>query len=272
MELVYYDLHIHSCLSPCGDDDMTPNNIANMALLKGLDLIALTDHNSCANGQALRGAVEQANRQWRQSGGDDVKPLLVLYGAEVETEEEVHCLCLFATLAQAQSFEQTLAPRMVPVKNRPDIYGNQWIMDQWDRVTGEEERLLAFAAQISFGDLFELTAELGGAFIPAHIDRPVYSVLSNLGFIPEDLAIAAVEVSPAGMQRGFLAEYPEIMQRYKVITSSDAHYLGDISERIRYMELPQRTEEAAVAWLRTRLHPSELRENTKNNENYGLID
>ena len=261
MEKICYDLHIHSCLSPCGDDDMTPNNIVNMARLKGLDLIAVTDHNSCANGPALRGAVRRTEELWAgcetgngravSSAGD----LLLLYGAEVETEEEVHSLCLFAALEEAQAFERALAPYFADVKNRTDIYGNQRIMDELDRVTGEEQRLLAFAAGLSFYDLFSLTSSLGGAFVPAHIDKPVFSVLSNLGFIPEELPIAAVEVSPAGLRGGFLDAHPEIAERYKVITSSDAHYLEDMAEPEHYMELPERTAEAAVRWLRSSKQP-----------------
>ncbi|WP_130863297.1 PHP domain-containing protein [Bacilliculturomica massiliensis] len=261
MEKLYYDLHIHSCLSPCGDDDMTPNNIVNMARLKGLDLIAVTDHNSCANGPAVREAARRSEELWSGGAPDGVpgaagmagtaKELLLLYGAEVETEEEVHSLCLFATLEEAQAFERALAPYLGDVKNRPDIYGNQWIMDEYDRVTGEEQRLLAFAAGLSFYDLFRLTEKLGGAFVPAHIDKPVFSVLSNLGFIPEELPIAAAEVSPVGLCRGFSDEHPEISERYKIITSSDAHYLEEIAEPQRFMEVSERTAEAVIRWLKS---------------------
>lgn len=243
MERIYYDLHVHSCLSPCGDPDMTPYNIANMALLKGLDLIAVTDHNSCGNGQAVRTAAKKAAKSF---GG---KELLVLSGFEIETAEEVHVLCLFGLQPEAEAFDRAMMPYYSTVKNPVNIYGSQLYMDHEDRSLGEEERLLALASSISFQRLFHLTSSMGGVFIPAHIDKPVYSVLSNMGFIPKDLPIRTVEVSKIGRGSGFLQEHPEIAEGYGIITSSDAHYLGDLAEPHYYLEAEERTEQAVMGCL-----------------------
>ena len=121
---LYYDLHIHSCLSPCGDDDMTPANLVGMAAVKGLDVIALTDHNSCRNCAA-------AMRHGEICG------VTVIPGMELTTSEEVHVVCLFPSLENAMSFDQFVYERILPIQNRPDIFGRQQILDEQDQVTGE---------------------------------------------------------------------------------------------------------------------------------------
>ena len=209
---LYYDLHIHSALSPCGDNDMTPNNIVNMAYLKGLDVIAVTDHNSCGNVRAVQRAAEGK--------------LMVIAGMEIETSEEVHVLGLFPSIEAAEEMETALAASAAPVKNRPEIFGNQYYMDENDEIVGEEERLLVTATGLDIYDTVENILRLGGVSIAAHIDRTSYSVLSNLGFIPPDLKIGAVEITSANRD-AMIDRYAD----YVVLTSSDAHYLGDISER-----------------------------------------
>ena len=112
---LYYDLHIHSCLSPCGDQDMTPANIAGMAAIKGLDVIAVTDHNSCKNCPAVLAAA-------REYG------VLAIPGMEICTQEEVHAVCLFSELEAAMDFDDYVYQRLLPVENRPDIFGKQEII------------------------------------------------------------------------------------------------------------------------------------------------
>ncbi len=140
---LYYDLHIHSCLSPCGDDDMTPANIAGMAAVKGLDVIALTDHNSCKNCPAILKHGEEYG-------------ITVIPGMELTTAEEVHVVCLFPALGDAMAFDGYVYEHLLPIKNREDIFGKQQIMDADDQVTGNVERLLIGATDISFDQVFGL--------------------------------------------------------------------------------------------------------------------
>lgn len=214
----FYDLHIHSALSPCADADMTPNNIVNMALLKGLDVIAVTDHNSCGN---LRAVTEVA--------GDN---LLVIPGIEVETAEEVHVLCYFPTVEAAEEMEGCLREHRLPIRNKPEIFGHQWYMNREDEVVGEEEHLLVSATQLSIGEVFRYTAELGGTAVPAHIDRSSYSVISNLGFLPSELPVTAVEITERNRDL-----WESEWGAYTIITNSDAHQLGFIAEPVRCMDI-----------------------------------
>ena len=214
----YYDLHIHSALSPCGDEDMTPNNIVNMAKLKGLDIIAVTDHNACGN---VRAVMEVA--------GDD---LMVLPGMEIESSEEVHILGYFPTIEAAEKMEELIIRNSTMVKNRPEIFGRQLYLNAVDEVVGEEERLLVMASGLTSKEIFYLVRELGGVPVPAHIDRTSYSMISNLGFLPPELSVGAVEITN-GKRHEWEKEYREMT----ILTSSDAHYLGDIAEPMWHMDI-----------------------------------
>lgn len=218
----YYDFHIHSALSPCADEDMTPNNIVNMARLKGLSMIAVTDHNSCGN---LRAVMQVA-----------ANDPLVLPGIEIETAEEVHILGYFPSLEQAEAMEKVVKEHLPFIPNRPEIFGRQLYMDADDTVTGEEEGLLVTATTLGVADVFSMVQNLGGVAVPAHIDRGSYSILSNLGFLPPELAIRTVEITAKNRAR--------LEERYKnltILTSSDAHYLGDIAEMEQYIDTSTKT-------------------------------
>jgi len=240
---VYYDLHIHSALSPCASEEMTPNDIVGMAILNGLDLIAVTDHNSLSNVEAVIKAANTANIKMK-------KELIVLPGAEISTAEEAHVICLFSDLESAMTFENELAPYYSTLLNRIDIFGNQILYNEEDCVTGEVERMLIAPTSISFDDLYLLVQKNEGAFIPAHIDRSSFSVISNLGFIPTHLKINTVEISPKGAESGFDVHSADTFGKRTVIFSSDAHNLWEISERVRFFSLPNRTAEAAINFLR----------------------
>ena len=214
---IYYDLHIHSALSPCGDEDMTPNNIVNMACLLGLDMIAVTDHNSAANVRAVQKAAEGK--------------IKVVPGIEVTTMEEVHTLCYFPDADSAEDMGNLLKKHIGNIKNRPDIFGRQLVVDEDDVVLGEEELLLISAVNLSIYDIQKETKLRGGIFVPAHIDRSSYSILSNLGFLPPDLPVDGIEITG-----GADKELKETYKDYGILTSSDAHYLGDISERENFFE------------------------------------
>ena len=239
MEKLYYDLHIHSALSPCADDDMSPNDIVGMALLNELDIIAVTDHNSFANTEAVINVAKAHARD-----------LIVLPGAEITTAEEVHVVCLFSELLLAMNFEAELSDFYPEIANRIDIFGKQIIFDECDQVVGELERMLFAPTTISFDELYELVNKYGGAFVPAHIDRDSFSVMSNLGFIPPHLDIRTVEVSTGGIEGGYDKQNAEQLEGRKIISSSDAHQLWKISERKNFMMLPSRTAEATIEYLR----------------------
>jgi len=240
---VYYDLHIHSALSPCGSDEMTPNDIVGMAILNDLDLIAVTDHNSFSNSESVINAAKAA---YAKTG----KELIVLPGAEISTVEEAHVICLFSDLESAMNFESELTPYYSTLSNRIDIFGNQTLYDEEDRVTGEVERMLIAPTSISFDELYSLAHKHQGAFIPAHIDRSSFSVISNLGFIPPHLRINTVEISPVGAENGFDVHNADKIGNRKPICSSDAHQLWTISERRKFLSLPTRTAKAAIDFLR----------------------
>lgn len=213
---LFYDLHIHSCLSPCGDDDMTPANIAGMAAVKGLDVIALTDHNSCRNCPA---AMYHGEKQG----------VTVIPGMELTTREEVHVICLFPALENALAFDSLVYEKLIPIPNREDIFGKQQIMDQEDRLIGTVEHLLINAISISFDDVFPLAASYGGIAYPAHVDKSSNSLLSNLGFVPPDSSFACAEFHDFKNLHRIKKEHP-YFEGCRVVCCSDAHYLWDIAE------------------------------------------
>lgn len=221
--MLYYDFHIHSALSPCGDNDMTPNNIVNMAAISGLDAVAVSDHNSVKNVRAAIAAGKKAG-------------ISVIPGMEVETEEEVHILTLYPSPEAAEEAAAAVYKVLPDIKNRPEIFGEQLIMDSEDNVTGIEEKLLISAAAMSVNRLFDVVKSVGGLFIPAHVDRHSYSVLTNLGFIPDDLDIQMIEVSRNTSDlAAYLGSRPEL-GKYRIMRNSDAHYLADIAQRDAYLD------------------------------------
>lgn len=213
---LYYDLHIHSCLSPCGDDDMTPANLVGMAAVKGLDVIALTDHNSCRNCPA-------AVYHGRNYG------VTVIPGMELTTAEEVHVICLFPSLDQALSFDKMISSRLIPVLNRVTIFGSQQIMDENDNIVGTIDNLLINATNVSFDEVFHLAASFGGIAYPAHVDKTSASLISNLGFVPPDSTFTCAEFHDFKNLHRLRQEHP-YFEKCNVLCCSDAHYLQDIHE------------------------------------------
>ncbi|MDF2533070.1 MAG: hypothetical protein K0Q65_2651 [Clostridia bacterium] len=217
------DLHVHTALSPCGDDEMTPNNIVNMAMLKGLDIIAITDHNSCANVEA----VMDAGRN---------KGLMVIPGIEVQSKEEVHLICLFKKIEKALEFGMLIYNSLADIPNNEVLFGKQIMMDASDNIIGKLDKLLLSSSTYSINEIFELVSKHDGLCIPAHIDRQGYSIISNLGFIPPNLKVTTVEISKNSTLESALEKMPFI-KCYKQVISSDAHYLWDISEREYFVEM-----------------------------------
>jgi len=211
------DLHVHSCLSPCADDDMTVNNIANMAMLCGVELLALTDHNSLKNCPAFFKACFKAG----------VTPVA---GAELCTREEVHVLCLFPSLESGMEFDAYLENAVPHFVNNPKIFGRQLILDSDDEVVSEEEKLLISACDIGIDDLPGLMREYGGIAIPAHIDRSSNSLIANLGFIPDEYEFTCYEIRAASALPNLIINNP-VLSRVRVVYNSDAHALVKIGER-----------------------------------------
>lgn len=224
-----YDLHIHSCLSPCGDNDMTPNNIIGMAGILELDIIAVSDHNSALNLPAVCKLGEEQG-------------ILVVPAIEITTAEEVHVLSLFPSVEAALSMGEELYALLPDVPNDPEIFGDQLILDENDQVAGTVEKLLINATSLSIEKVFDRVRSYGGVPIPAHIDKTAYSVISNLGFIPPELEAVSVEVRnpPCPLADG-----------YKVVTDSDAHTLEAMSlHEGKTIEMPGDTVADLLAALR----------------------
>ena len=231
---IAYDFHIHTALSPCGDNDMTPNNIVNMAILKGLDAIAITDHNTCKNAIACMECAKGKN-------------LVVIPGMEVETLEECHIVCLFKDIESALLMSEKVKESLPELKNRTDIFGEQIIYDKDDNIMGYEENMLVTATGLSVNQVSELARGFGGVAIPAHIDKASYSVISNLGFIDDGMGFKTVEVKDLGKADEMCEE--KNLSRFHIIHNSDAHYLWDISEREYFLDVENLTPESIIDML-----------------------
>lgn len=219
----YYDLHMHSCLSPCGDMDMTPNNIVGMSKLLGLDVIALTDHNSVLNCEAvMKLGVEN--------------DLCVIPGMELTTMEEIHVVCLFPTLEKALLWNDYVREHQMQFPNRVDIYGRQVIMNELDEEIGEVDNLLILATDISVMNVKELVESFDGVCYPAHINRDSMSIISSLGDIPPECDFKTAEVSSSGNVEQLKASYP-ILNDMLIVRDSDAHYLENMKDAENFFEL-----------------------------------
>lgn len=231
----YYDIHLHSCLSPCGDDDMTPYNLVNMAKLLGLDVIALTDHNTSLNCGAAIEAGKEAG-------------LLVIPGMELTTSEDIHAVCLFPTLDKALAWNEYIDSHRIKIRNRPEIYGRQVIMDSLDGEIGEIEHLLLPATEIGISDVYKKAKEFGGIGYPAHIDRDSLSVLSVLGEIDESCGFKTAELADISRIEELKKLHP-ILSSMHIISCSDAHYLENMREADNFLELESLTAENVLAAL-----------------------
>lgn len=223
MNRYYYDLHLHSCLSPCGDEDMTPNNIAGMATLCGLNIVALTDHNSSKNCPAFFAAAKRNG-------------IIPVAGMELTTAEEIHVVCLFEELSQAMDFDSEVEKRLLKVKNKPEIFGEQLILDENDEVTGSFEYLLINATDVTIEQVPEFVGSFGGVCIPAHIDRPYNGMIATLGTFPEKPYFGCVELRDIDKLGQLTEAYPALKTRMAV-SSSDAHRLADMRDKQAFLEL-----------------------------------
>lgn len=232
---VSYDLHIHSCLSPCADIEMTPNNIVNMSVLNGLEVIAITDHNSCKNCKALVEAGKKAN-------------LLVIPGMEICTNEDIHVICLFETVTDAENFSTYVYSNMPLIPHRPDIFGEQIIMNSNDIEISRESYLLLNATNISVNDILSTTNKYNGTAFPAHIDRSSYSVISSLGDIPPEAGFNTIEISTKGNIEKMKSLHPIIKDKL-ILINSDSHYLENLISEKRYIEIDTLSTKSIINYI-----------------------
>ncbi len=223
MSRYYYDFHIHSCLSPCGDDDMTPANIAGAATLAGLNIVALTDHNTAKNCPAFFKAAKAYG-------------IIAVAGMELTTAEDIHIVCLFERLEEALAFSEEIENHLVKIKNRPEIFGRQQIMDEEDNILGEEEYLLSNATDISVEDVPQLVKSFNGICFPAHIDRTANGIVSILGVFPKDAEFNCYELHAKDKQREYENRFEHLKNKI-CLAGSDAHYLWDMRDAEDYIEL-----------------------------------
>ena len=195
---------------------MTPANIAGMAAVKGLDVIAVTDHNSCRNCAATIKMAEEYG-------------VIALPGMELCTEEEVHVVCLFPDLYTAMDFDGYVYDKMLKIPNKEKIFGEQLLYNDIDDIIGKEPNLLLCNTSIRFDEVFALTEERNGIMIPAHIDKTTNSLIANLGFIPPDSQFTCAEVRDLNKLSGLLDTHLYLSRR-RIISNSDAHYLEHINE------------------------------------------
>lgn len=208
------DLHIHTVLSPCAELDMGPVNIVRAARRLGTGIIAIADHHSTANVPAV---MEYAG------GG----PPLVIPGIEVQTREEVHLLCLFSGLPAADDFAALIREHLPPVRNRPDLFGEQVVVNAAEEILYFEEMLLAGSVEMTAEDVAREVIARDGLLIPSHVDRPSYSLLANLGFLPPGLAVHALEIARPELMGKLWDAHPGLREM-PFITSSDAHFLSQM--------------------------------------------
>ncbi len=223
----YYDLHMHSVLSPCAERDMTPNNMVNMAVLKELDFIAITDHNGIANVAAAQAVAKDL-------------PIEVIGGIEVQTKEDVHVVCLFKNLNDLSAFYDEIYSHIIPLEHNAKRFGEQSVMNDQDEIIGTIKQSLYASIQLSVEKIVELALAYGGAAFPAHVDRQSFSIIANLGFVPPDLPVKAIEISTQTDVDSFLAQH-KYLKKYRILRNSDAHELYKISEPINYVELTEKT-------------------------------
>ena len=218
MRSIAADLHVHSALSPCADDSMIPQTIVYSAIAAELEMIAICDHNSAGNVAAVQEAAGEI-------AGD---LFCVIAGIEITTREEAHIVGLFPDAAHALAASEEVADYLPDIGDRGNPYGRQLLMNSAGDLLGEAAKLLSFASGLSLSETVALIRRHHGLAIAAHIDRPTYSVISQLGFLPEDVRFDALEISEAGVKQGRAEEFRH--HGIPLLSSSDAHYPGNIGD------------------------------------------
>jgi PHP family Zn ribbon phosphoesterase len=207
------ELHVHTVVSPCAAIEMIPPLIVQEALEQQINLIAITDHNTTANVEAVQKAAAGTG-------------LTVLPGMELQTSEEVHLLCLFDTLEQLALWQALVDVNMPPLENNIDYFGEQFVVDETGEFIRRETQLLLTSAGLTLKDAVAQVAKLGGLAIPAHVNRPAFSLIANLGFVPPDVPFDALEISRHLTPAAACQKFPQL-KNYPLIQNGDVHYLTD---------------------------------------------
>lgn len=214
MTIIRADLHLHTVLSACAEVEMIPPLIVRRALELGLSLLAVTDHNAAANCAGVMAAAEGTG-------------LVILPGMELATAEELHLLCLFETLEQALTWQGIVFDHLPNRPNNEDLFGGQYVVNGAGEHIRTEGRLLAAPSDLSLDESVRRVAELDGLAIPAHVDRPMFSLFASLGFVPPGLPVPALEIFRHTDPNALRSEHPEIAP-YALVRDSDAHQLSEM--------------------------------------------
>ncbi|MDY5969182.1 MAG: PHP-associated domain-containing protein [Bacteroidales bacterium] len=233
------DLHVHTVLSPCGDLEMSPTGILQRAAAVGLDMIAITDHNTTRQ-------VKVCQKIGRDMG------LFVLGGVEITTQEETHALAFFENDDQLDQMQEFLDKHLPKIPNDEDRFGYQLIVDENEDIVGEEPYLLLNAIDVDLDGIYEEVHRIGGLFVPAHVNKASTSLTSQLGFIPPDLRADALEINKFVTREEMLKKFA-YLKKFTFITDSDAHFIHHLGEAYTLLTMPHRS----FGDLRKALHGEE---------------
>ncbi len=242
MKWVRADLHIHSVLSPCTSLAMSPHRIVAEARARGLDVIALCDHNAAANVPYVR----------RLAAG---RPA-VLCGLEIQSEEEVEVLAYFPDEESALKLAEELYPLLPDIPCDPEIFGDQVVVNEHDDIVGRMDRLLLSPVPLPLEEVVRRVHERGGLVVPAHVDRAPGGLLAVLGFFPPG-PWSAVEIAPWTELAEAEETWPEL-RALVILRSSDAHMPEEIGRAWTEIAVREICFEELVQALgdRTRVRPS----------------
>jgi PHP family Zn ribbon phosphoesterase len=227
------DLHIHTALSPCAEDEMTPPAIVQEAIRQGLAMIAICDHNTTGNTAAVQEAAG--------------KNIAVIAGIELTTAEEVHIIGLFPDVETACKVGETILVTLPELTDNARIFGEQYVMDAQGQILGRETKMLSIASKFGISDGVNLIRQYQGLAVAAHVDRPSFSVISQLGMFPEEVRFDAIEISAVAIRKSRVSEFTSL--GLPVITSSDSHFLSDVGMCRTVFEITEPTfQEIALAF------------------------
>lgn len=210
------DLHLHTVLSPCGDLEMSPTNIIAKAREKGLDCIAITDHNCTLH-------AKLAKELGKENG------IFVVMGAEVTSKEEAHCLCFFPDEKSLDEFQIWLDDKLMKIPLDEDKFGYQLVVNREEEIIDQKEFLLINAIDADLDEIYDKVHSLDGLFVPAHINKGANSLISQLGFVPPDIKADAFEISRQVSKTNFIKKNA-YLKKFQFIQDSDSHYIDSVGE------------------------------------------
>ncbi|MCX7985362.1 MAG: PHP domain-containing protein [Bacteroidales bacterium] len=217
------DLHIHTVLSPCADTNMSPMAIVQKAFSKGLKIIGITDHNSTLQCRTVKQIADEFG-------------IFTLMGAEITSKEEIHCLVYFDTFENLQNFQDFIDRNLPKIKYNPALHGIQAVLDTSNHVIDQLDYYLGVPLNVGFEEIEETAHALGGIFIPAHVDRIKFSLISQLGYVPENIKADALEIFNQTPLIQFLRENGHV-SHFTILKNSDAHTLHSIGQYVSHFML-----------------------------------